>query len=136
MYKGRKLRDFLEFMKLKNFVNTPTREAQYFDKSTQSFRYSKTLIDVVLHNQALVSSTHTIDYPGSDHKIIVALLDLQGLSGVRIAQSLCSCFSSRRPGFDSQSPQVFSKIILQKGHSLRLNDSTALLRAWAVLKMA
>lgn len=53
-----------------NFVNEPTRIA-----SRNNYQ-SSTVIDVILHNGSLISSTHVVDCPFSDHKFVIANLQL------------------------------------------------------------
>lgn len=75
-YKGRYLKEFMNFMNSNNFVTQPTREALYRDSVTGRTWQTKTLIDVVLHNKADIKSVYNVNYPDSDHKIILTYLNV------------------------------------------------------------
>lgn len=71
------LSDFLLNNSFTQFVKEPTRIiGKYYDKSDK-VEFSKTLIDVVIHNQDLVKSASAIDCPFSDHRFIAINLALK-----------------------------------------------------------
>ena len=51
------LTSWMESLNLKNYVDKPTRNAKYRMKATNTVNYTSTLLDVVLHNKNLISST-------------------------------------------------------------------------------
>ena len=59
---------------MKNFVNQHTRVCRTYYKK-KKFQTSKTLIDVIIHNQDRIIGTNVIRCPFSDHKFIIAALD-------------------------------------------------------------
>ena len=62
---------------LTNSVRSPTRIQTNFFKKTNSYKTSKTLIDVVLHNHHnLVKQSIVIDCPFSDHCFVATSLDI------------------------------------------------------------
>ena len=73
--KGIDLRDFLIRNELKNFVNQHTRVCRSYYKKKKKYQTSKTLIDVIIHNQNRILETKVIGCPFSDHKFIIAALD-------------------------------------------------------------
>ena len=70
--KGNDLKKFLVDNQLKNYINGSTRIKQVFYEKSQSFKTTKTLIDVIIHNQDLVLEAKTLNCPFSDHKFIMA----------------------------------------------------------------
>ena len=65
------LKDFIADNNFKNFITEPTRVSSRFMKSLNSETSSSTLIDVLIHNNNLMTDTKVIDCPYSDHKFIV-----------------------------------------------------------------
>jgi hypothetical protein len=61
-----------------NYVKEATRSAWYkFNSSTPEPTFqTNTLIDVVLHNSDMVSSTHVISCPFSDHKLVLTNVNI------------------------------------------------------------
>ena len=74
--KGLDLANFLLRNDLKNFVNEHTRVCRSYYKDKKKFQTSKSLIDVCISNQNKVTSVKVIGCPFSDHKFLVAALDL------------------------------------------------------------
>lgn len=64
--RGDQLKEFSTAYNLENFIKDPTRVFQ-----NKNGRTTSSLIDVVLHNGSKINSTHTIDFPFSDHKILL-----------------------------------------------------------------
>ena len=64
--KGTILRSFCDENNLKNFVTKPTRVAQRKNYS------SSTLIYVIFHNGSNIDNVHVLDFPYSDHSIVMA----------------------------------------------------------------
>lgn len=62
---GSKLKELCGQFELINFITQPTRSA-----STKKGE-SHTIIDVVLHNKKHITNTNVVDFPYSDHKIIL-----------------------------------------------------------------
>ena len=58
--KGGELKEFLVDNNLKNFVNDYTRIARTFYKDKKEYIESKTLIDVILHNNDNVKNTSVL----------------------------------------------------------------------------
>ena len=73
--KGFDLKNFLIRNELKNYVEQHTRVCRSYYKKKKRFIKSKTLIDVIIHNQNRVVSSQVIGCPFSDHKFIIAALD-------------------------------------------------------------
>ena len=71
---GIELKNFLINNDLKNFVNTHTRIERRFYKKRQKWIVSKTLIDVVIHNQNKIIETAVIGCPFSDHCFVISSL--------------------------------------------------------------
>ena len=63
---GNQLVQFMRNVEFKNFINEPTRIAP-----AKNGNISKTLIDVVLHNKENIVNTSVIDFPYSDHKLVL-----------------------------------------------------------------
>ena len=74
--KGFDLAQFLVRNDLKNFINEHTRVSRCFYKEKNKYQTSKTLIDVIIHNQDKVIDTNVIPCPFSDHKFIIAALEI------------------------------------------------------------
>ena len=74
--KGLDLANFLLRNDLKNFVNEHTRVCRSYYKDKKKFQTSKSLIDVCISNQNKVTGVKVIGCPFSDHKFLVAALDL------------------------------------------------------------
>lgn len=71
------LLEFLLNNNLNQAVNQPTRIcAKYYEKS-KKFNCTKTLIDVLIHNNDIVRKVYNINCPFSDHKFVLAKLDLK-----------------------------------------------------------
>ena len=73
--KGIDLANFLIRNDLKNFVNEHTRVCRSFYKEKRKYKTSKTLIDVIIHNQNRIIDTKVIGCPFSDRKFLIAALD-------------------------------------------------------------
>ena len=87
--------DFAEFLTnnhLTNFVTEPTRVATISHSNSLTTTSSSTLIDVILHNANLITKTATIDCPFSDHKFVLANLQLDSIT--RTGNS-STCISTR-----------------------------------------
>jgi hypothetical protein len=74
-YKGLILRDFCSNYNLANAIKAPTRKV-VTTRGNKSL-YSSSLIDVVLHNSKLVESSSVIEFPFSDHALIVVQLSVK-----------------------------------------------------------
>ena len=72
--KGQPLIDFMVANDFKNCVRNYTRICKSYFKSTNEYRTSKTLIDVVLYNKEIVTKTSTISCPFSDHHFVLVQL--------------------------------------------------------------
>jgi hypothetical protein len=70
--KSSKLLNFMDTLNLKNFINNSTRDSATKSSISGELRFSNTLIDLVLHNNELISGTHVIDHSVSDHKIVLS----------------------------------------------------------------
>ena len=70
---------------MKNYVNVHTRIARTFYKKKQKYVESKTLIDVILHNQDKVIDTAVFGCPFSDHSFVIAALDFSSPKKNKIA---------------------------------------------------
>ena len=68
--RGDPLKQFMSLNALKNAGDKPTRVA-----IRNGAIASSTLIDVVLHNTNLVTNANTIDFPFSDHKMVLVQLN-------------------------------------------------------------
>lgn len=66
--KGGKLKDFMQALSLMNCVKELTPEV----RDSNTGKISSYLIDVILHNNDDVLNTNTVDFPYSDHKIVIA----------------------------------------------------------------
>ena len=71
-----KLLEFMQFLNLKNYVDVPTRIASRNMKASGLISHSETLIDVVLHNKDNIAQTNVVDHPISDHRIVIAFLNV------------------------------------------------------------
>ena len=78
--KGAQLQQLMNNYSLPNYINEPTRIANYKSKETGLIRTTKTLIDVILHNGDLIHKTAVIGCPYSDHKFILASINLKTMS--------------------------------------------------------
>ena len=67
--------EFLFNNNLKQLVTEPTRICSKYYERSNNFSCSKSLIDVVIHNNNLVQDTQSIHCPFSDHNFIVGTLD-------------------------------------------------------------
>ncbi len=76
---GNVLKEFLISNDLKNFVHSPTRIATVKKErnGTEIFKTSKTLIDVIIHNQEAIKATKVISCPFSDHSFVLAEIAIQ-----------------------------------------------------------
>lgn len=77
--KGDVLKSFLANFNLRNFVFEYTRVCKKFYRKNNKAKSSKTIIDVVLHNSDLITSTKTIDCPFSDHRFVSIKIRLNTL---------------------------------------------------------
>ena len=57
------------------FVTQHTRICRNYYKKNKDYKTSKTLIDVVIHNQNRIVDTKVIGCPFSDHKFVITSLD-------------------------------------------------------------
>lgn len=69
---GNQLQQFMNDFSLSNLVKEPTRvQSRLIRKESSSgFRESSTLLDVILHNNILISNTLVTGCPDSDHKFV------------------------------------------------------------------
>ena len=74
--KGNDLANFLMRNDLKNFVNEHTRVCRSYYKDKKKYQTSKSLIDVCISNQDKIIDIKVIGCPFSDHKFLVAAIDL------------------------------------------------------------
>ena len=74
--KGNDLANFLMRNDLKNFVNEHTRVCRSYYKEKKKYQTSKSLIDVCISNQDKIIDIKVIGCPFSDHKFLVAAIDL------------------------------------------------------------
>jgi hypothetical protein len=70
--KGNDLKKFPIDNQLKNYINGSTRIKQVFYGKTKSFKTTKTLLDVMIHNQDLVLEAKTVNCSFSDYKFVMA----------------------------------------------------------------
>ena len=77
--KGVQIHEMCENFNFKNFVNCPTRIAQYKDKVTRVVRTSTSLLDVVLHNSDLIQEIINVDCPFSDHKFVLFSINVKSI---------------------------------------------------------
>jgi hypothetical protein len=70
--KGLLLREFMDNYNLKCPILYPTRVADYHNKISGITRTSRSLIDVILHNQDLIDEIIMLDCPFSDHKMLLS----------------------------------------------------------------
>ena len=75
--KGLQLHQLLVNYNLKNYITDPTRIAYYRNKATNDVRKSTSLIDVLIHNGDLIDKTKVVGYPNSDHKFILATINVK-----------------------------------------------------------
>ena len=68
--KGDKLYNFMANLNLSNYVNGYTLIASRYYNNSDKFLISKSLIDVVLHNDSLIDKTDIIECPFSDHSFV------------------------------------------------------------------
>jgi len=73
--KGNDLVKLMARNELKNFFDVYTRIFRKYYKETKDYKTSKTLIDVVIHNQNKIIETTAIGCPFSDHHFVIAALD-------------------------------------------------------------
>ena len=75
---GKLLQDFMADFILTNFVKESTRvQTRLSRKNFNScFRESSTLLDVILHNDILITDTLVIGCPFSDHKFVAASINI------------------------------------------------------------
>jgi hypothetical protein len=72
--KGAKLREFCDRITLSNAIYVPTRSATV--SIGGHARLTSSLIDVILHNTKLISSSSVINFPFSDHSLVVVLVNV------------------------------------------------------------
>ena len=75
--------NLIDFMFNNNFnqaVTDPTRICTKYYTSSNQLMVSKTLIDVIIHNNDLIENVYNILCPFSDHMFIIANLKLRSLS--------------------------------------------------------
>ncbi len=87
------LQNFIKNNNMINYVDQPTRIATIYHEKTNTFTTSKTLIDVILHNNDLINSCNVIDCPFSDHRFVMVNLKIEKLKYEKksiIARSLTS----------------------------------------------
>jgi hypothetical protein len=68
---GDPLREFCAEHKFSNFVQSPTRTATRHDKKSGDSTTTANILDVVLHNHSSIKRTSVIDWPVSDHAIVL-----------------------------------------------------------------
>ena len=75
---GKQLQEFMNDLSLSNLVKEPTRvQSRLIRKESSSgFRESSTLIDVILHNNMLISNTLVTGCPDSDHKFVAISIQI------------------------------------------------------------
>ena len=73
---GSELKQFMISNDLKNFVTKFTRIATNYYSEKDVYRTSKTLIDVILHNEEEIISTKVFGCPFSDHNFVLATLSI------------------------------------------------------------
>jgi hypothetical protein len=64
---------------LSNYVDEPTRIATIFHEKEKKFTTSKTLIDVIIHNNVLIDNCKVFDCPFSDHRFVLVNLKIEKL---------------------------------------------------------
>jgi hypothetical protein len=74
---GTNLKRFLLENNLKNSVSEPTRCCVYQSEKNENIRITRTLLDVVLHNNEAIHSTAVIGCPFSDHKFVCTNLKFE-----------------------------------------------------------
>ena len=84
---GIELKNFLINNDLKNFVNTHTRIERRFYIKRQKWIVSKTLIDVVIHNQNKIIETAVIGCPFSDHCFVISSLEFNSTNKQKSASN-------------------------------------------------
>lgn len=75
-YKSKNLVNFMNILKLSNYVNVSTRDGKRWNEQKSGFSYTSTILDVVLHNKNLIHSIATIPFYNSDHKIVLTFCDI------------------------------------------------------------
>ena len=73
---GKLLQNFILDFNFQNFIYEPTRTQAKIMKRNTLVHNSSTLLDVMIHNKSLISSTVVIDCPFSDHKFIAGSIKL------------------------------------------------------------
>jgi hypothetical protein len=75
-FKSKYLVQFMNLLKLNNYVNVSTRDGKRWNEQAQKYSYSNTILDVILHNKNLVHTVSTIPFYNSDHKTVLAFCDI------------------------------------------------------------
>ena len=75
--KGDYLKDFLVNNELKNFVSNYTRVCTNYYKKLRGYSTTKSLIDVIIHNQDKIIETKVFGCPFSDHSFVLTSLDFK-----------------------------------------------------------
>ena len=75
--KANDLTEFMRLFSLNNFIKEKTRTSQIYLKKQQIFKTTSSLIDVLLHNQNMITDTSVFGCPFSDHCFIAAKLNLK-----------------------------------------------------------
>ena len=77
-FHGNLLQDFMADFVLTNFVKESTRVASRLSRKNSSSKFSEssTLLDVILHNDILITETLVVGCPFSDHKFVAASVSL------------------------------------------------------------
>ena len=88
---GKLLQDFMADFVLTNFVKESTRVQSRLSRKNSSSRFceSSTLLDVILHNDILITETLVVGCPFSDHKFVAASISIDKPE----SSDLVTCYS-------------------------------------------
>ena len=85
---GKLLAEFIKNYDFTQHVKAFTRVATKHFKASNTFKTSRSLLDVVIHNKDLVKKTLVSYCPFSDHKFVVALLEFKSAKPVESSNML------------------------------------------------
>ena len=71
------LKEFMCEYRLKNFIKVPTRLCSRVIIKGSNIKNSSTLIDVLIHNDDLITNALVVDCPFSDHKLIAGSIRIE-----------------------------------------------------------
>ena len=124
------LTNFMYGLGLKNYVLEPTRSVTKYYQKSKSFKNSSTLIDVFLHNNFFKVSCKTVDCPFSDHKFVIANIDLPQLDDLQVDNLIENRIETR----NLSNSNIIKIIDYFRDIKININEYESVDEKWEILK--